>query len=125
MEKACKNCGTLVPQRAKFCRKCRSTEFDEPRVCPHCDSVIVKADINFCPTCGKRLSAKELSRQWMIKAPDAEQQTCNICRQPVELDLVFCPGCTNAFHFNHISSWIVDNSNCPVCKTKLVLQEKE
>ena len=121
MEKVCKKCSTKVPQRAKFCRNCRSQEFIEPITCSHCNATIPRSDINFCPTCGRRLGDSEQSRQWMIAAPDAEPQFCEICRQSIENDLIFCPNCTNAFHFNHLSSWIIEHNNCPVCKTRLLM----
>jgi uncharacterized paraquat-inducible protein A len=59
-----------------------------------------------------------------IIAPDGEKHSCGICRQKIDNDLVFCPNCTNTFHFPHLANWILEKNECPMCKTKLVFVDE-
>ncbi len=130
MTKKCARCKTQLPSTAKFCSVCRSSEFESENqvkyTCVSCSSEIMTIKRpKFCPKCGKNMvSDDELRRDLIMRrilAPDAQLHHCGICRQDIKFGLTFCPNCKEAFHYHHLSNWVLSNSSCPLCKTKLVL----
>lgn len=120
--KLCSNCQAQVPVKAKFCNKCGKREFAKTENCPKCNYAIPNADkVKFCPKCGKRIKSGK-SKQKVIVAPNGEIHRCNICLRDVTEDFTVCPSCINCFHFAHLANWIIEKSECPVCKTELKLE---
>ncbi len=133
--KICDNCGAQMPDNAKFCARCGAVfRVKKPKrtrkgaiTCPKCGFNVITKKAKFCPKCGTLLSA-ELANKVKVKriiAPEGKIHKCSICMQDIKYGLVFCPSCTNAFHFNHLSQWIISNHNCPICKTKLELVDDD
>ena len=120
--KTCLNCGNEVVEKARFCNQCGKSEFGTPERCQYCNEAIpVNSNLKFCPNCGKRIKEGEVKRKRII-AVGGTVHTCNICLGEIESDIAICPSCLNTFHFNHLSNWILEKGQCPICQTKLEFQ---
>lgn len=118
--KTCKKCRARVPINARFCNQCRHSDFYESIACTSCGTNIPYG-INFCPSCGKKLNLSAKIKMKRVHAKNGNLHNCNICIQKIKYDLVVCPSCLNAFHFNHLANWILQSNSCPVCKVELEL----
>lgn len=55
-------------------------------------------------------------------AKDGLKHRCTICQVDIEVDLIVCPSCLRAFHYNHLINWLISEnsqSKCPACKVVL------
>jgi len=50
-----------------------------------------------------------------------ETTKCNICKLEIAKNekIYRCPKCRSPFHINHLSEWLNENSDCPVCNVEL------
>ena len=46
---------------------------------------------------------------------NTEEGLCHICLQIVDHGIQ-CLGCLYWYHIDHLTSWVVSNNNCPICK---------
>jgi hypothetical protein len=48
-------------------------------------------------------------------------QFCSICREKLTIfyETACIPGCFHSYHLNCIKQWLVDHTDCPMCKTEL------
>lgn len=58
--------------------------------------------------------------QLELRKPSS-QSACIICFQMVNLGIE-CPGCQYWYHEEHLVTWIIKTSSCPVCKHSLVIE---
>lgn len=52
-----------------------------------------------------------------------EKTTCLICKLEIEKNekIYRCPECKSPFHMDHLSEWLNENADCPVCNIELTL----
>ncbi|MBK5113957.1 MAG: hypothetical protein KGD59_05985 [Candidatus Heimdallarchaeota archaeon] len=52
-----------------------------------------------------------------------EKTTCFICKLEIAKNekIYRCPDCKAPFHMNHLTEWLNENSDCPVCNIQLEL----
>ena len=119
----CPYCNAKVLPGAKFCIHCgQKLPEVKTKKCPNCGN-IVRENEKYCYKCGFPLSSGEERHFAVFIAPEIEKKICQICYKPIERDLVFCPNCLNPFHVGHLYSWVKKEGSCPICKTKLIVQE--
>lgn len=55
---------------------------------------------------------------------DIEGKTCAICKLELRSGqkIVQCSLCDNLFHEEHLVSWLLDNTDCPVCNRKILIE---
>ncbi len=109
---------------AKYCIKCgrKLPEKQNLIKCVNCGT-LVRDNEKFCYKCGFPINKDKEQHFAVFLAPDAEQKICQICFKPIKKDLTFCPNCLNPFHIPHLYSWVRKEGTCPVCKTRLIIQE--
>lgn len=56
----------------------------------------------------------------LLVVETAENESCQICRQNIDTG-VQCLSCLYWYHTDHLSSWVINHSNCPICKHSLKL----
>jgi hypothetical protein len=52
-----------------------------------------------------------------------EKTTCFICKLEIDKNVKIyrCPECKSPFHMDHLSDWLNENADCPVCNIELTL----
>lgn len=92
--KICKNCGTALPENAKFCVKCGAAveqpieQNEEYIVCPRC-AAQMEPGLFFCTRCGERL--REGTPPSFLHQPDAAQSQPAAPNAPVNLPAPAAP----------------------------------
>lgn len=56
----------------------------------------------------------------MLIVETVEHDLCQICKQDLDSGIQ-CPGCLYWYHNDHLSSWVITNLSCPICKHTLQL----
>ncbi|MCE7737098.1 MAG: AAA family ATPase [Candidatus Heimdallarchaeota archaeon] len=56
----------------------------------------------------------------MLIVEEVNHGLCQICKQDIN-EGVQCPGCLYWYHIDHLSSWVITQLNCPICKHTLQL----
>lgn len=44
---------------------------------------------------------------------------CVICQNDIYLDISRVLRCNHSYHINCIDTWLIENSNCPICRTSI------
>jgi hypothetical protein len=94
----------------------------------------------------QKTTSRDAKSKFSTKAKDLEAQTrtgrpvartmvaeaapdeyCSVCRMPIEAtdEYARCTQCGSPGHFAHLAEWLKIRGTCPVCGTKIHLQEKE
>ncbi len=124
MTKICPRCENKTHDHARFCPRCgfnfdqKVTSNDVKDQCPNC-RIGLRPNAKFCPSCGTRIKGAGFAKMKHLYAPEGVRHSCAICKNEIDMDLIFCPSCVNPFHYNHLINWLLQNPLCPICRTTL------
>ena len=96
--------------------------------CNHCHAVIMLSNAKFCSNCGSSLrdgsegatpygEEEEANARQQARADVAIGKKCMVCDLEFRSgdNIVWCPGCGNPAHRDHLFEWIHVKSRCPIC----------
>ncbi|MHA2231561.1 MAG: RING finger protein [Candidatus Hodarchaeales archaeon] len=70
-------------------------------------------------------TGRPTARTMVAEAPPDEY--CSVCHMAIETtdEYARCTQCGSPAHFGHLAEWLKIRGTCPICRTKIHLQEKE